>query len=161
LSSQLASLGLTVHRNPPENMEIHTVAGSISHEEAMLLNVSQRSQFLQNFEELTEQQGTIISQTNQSSIHQLILTKLTSMTPFQTAAISLGSGAACLIFISLLCCCCKCYNLKTCCRKEDVHSAETSGGLTVEDVFDRSQSVIEGYLDHLRRGVTPGHPAPQ
>ena len=144
------------------DMELHTVAGSISHEEAMLLHVTQRSRFLQNFEELTEQQGTIISQANQSSIHKLILNKLTSLTPFQTAAISLGSGAACLIFISLLCCCFKCCNpCKTCCRKEDVQSAEAGNGLTVEEVFNRSQSVLESYLDRLKRGVTPGHPAPQ
>jgi hypothetical protein len=140
-----------------EGLEIHSVRGSITHSETRQPHLTKKSQFLQNYEKLDGNIDNleIIKNTNKTaSFHKIWLERLQRLTPLETAAVSLGSGAAILITLFFLICIWK-INFQCCRRKQSGESNTTERNHpSREEVLQRSQSILEGYLDRLRRGST-------
>ena len=137
-----------------EGLEIHSVRGSITHSETRQPHLSKKSKFLQNYEKLnTDNLELIKNDTKVSTWDDIWLEKLQGLSQVETAAISVGSGGAILI---LLCCVICLWKLKdiNCCRKNPTGAQEPAehNSPTREEVFQRSQNILEGYLDRLRRG---------
>ena len=138
-----------------EGLEIHSVRGSITHSETRQPHLTKKSQFLQNYEKLDGNIDNleIIKNTNKTaSFHKIWLERLQRLTPLETAAVSLGSGAAILITLFFLICIWK-INFQ-CCRSKQSGLPNTTerNHPSREEVLQRSQSILEGYLDRLRRG---------
>lgn len=138
-----------------EGLEIHSVKGSITHSETRQPHLTKKSQFLQNYEKFDgnlDNLEIIKNNSKISSIHEIWLERLQGLSPFETAAVSIGSGTAILIFLICLICVRK-LKIK-CCRTHPIGAPVTTeqNHPTREEVFQRSQSILEGYLDRLRRG---------
>ena len=138
-----------------EGLEIHSVRGSITHSETRQPHLTKKSQFLQNYEKLDGNIDNleIIKNTNKTaSFHKIWLERLQRLTPLETAAVSLDSGAAILITLFFLICIWK-INFQ-CCRSKQSGPPNTTerNHPSREEVLQRSQSILEGYLDRLRRG---------
>lgn len=141
-----------------EGLEVHSVRGTVTHAETRQPHLNKKSQFLQNYEKLDgnlDNLEIIRNTTKLTSFHKIWLNQLKELTPFEAAAISLGSGSAILIILLALICIWKIkFQCFQCCRTHDSGLPNTTerNHPTREEVFQRSQSILEGYLDRLRRG---------
>ena len=137
-----------------EGLEIHSVRGSITHSETRQPHLTKKSQFLQNYETLDGNVDNLEIIENTNKTGTFWLERLNKLTPIETAAVSLGSGAAILITLFFLICIWK-INFQ-CCRSKQpgVPNTTERNHPSREEVLQRSQSILEGYLDRLRRGST-------
>ena len=136
-----------------EGLEIHSVRGSITHSETRQPHLNKKSKFLQNYEKLNGNNLELIkNDTTGPALHEVWLERLQGLSPVETAAISVGSGAA---ILTCLCCMICIWKINfPCCRKNPtgVQTPTENNIPTREEVFQRSQNILEGYLDRLRRG---------